>query len=216
VQGAYNRPTVKRPFIFTVTSGQRGEPPRKKRTTVARLCAPSASLQPAVRLGRPGPHVMQPARQLPGAKKLHRHLRQCHVFSRPSWESEKANFFRTSAATRGTPAHDPTVTLSMMVTGQSTVGIGVAVGMAIGGPTVIAVTGTQEQWSNRQSDSGPTCRLASSPEAGPGATVGTLNQGYPLLWYEGVAPVPHLQVIRRTAPDPTTWARLGAPRGKER
>jgi hypothetical protein len=35
-----------------------------------------------------------------------------------------------------------------------------------------------------------TCRLASFPEAGPGATIGTLNQGYPLLWYESAAPVP--------------------------
>jgi hypothetical protein len=25
----------------------------------------------------------------------------------------------------------------------------------------------------------PTCRLASSPEVGPGATIGTLKQGYP-------------------------------------
>jgi hypothetical protein len=92
VQGACNRPTVKRPFIFTVTSGQRGEPPRKKRTTVARLCAPSASLQPAVQLGGPGPHVMQPARRLPSAKKPHCRLHQCHVFSGPSRESEKVNF----------------------------------------------------------------------------------------------------------------------------
>jgi hypothetical protein len=42
-QGACNRPTVKCPFIFAVTSGQEGEPPRKKRTTAPRLCAPSAS-----------------------------------------------------------------------------------------------------------------------------------------------------------------------------
>jgi hypothetical protein len=27
----------------------------------------------------------------------------------------------------------------------------------------------------------PTCRLVTSPEVGPGATVGTLEQGYPLL-----------------------------------
>jgi hypothetical protein len=92
MQGAWNRPTVKRPFIFTVTSGQRGEPPRKKCTTVARLCTPSASLQPAIRLGGLGPHVIQPARRLPSAKKPHRHLRQCHVFSGASRESEKANF----------------------------------------------------------------------------------------------------------------------------
>jgi hypothetical protein len=68
--------------------------------------------------------------------------------------------------------------------GQSTMGTGVAVGVTIGGPTVIASTSAQEQQANRQSDSGPTCRLASSPEAGPGATVGTLNQGYPLLQYK--------------------------------
>jgi hypothetical protein len=61
--------------------------------------------------------------------------------------------------------------------------------MTIGGPAVIASTGAQKQQSNRQSDSGPTCRLASSPEAGPGATVGTLNQGYPLPQYEDVVHV---------------------------
>jgi hypothetical protein len=42
-QGACNRPAVKRPFIFTVSSGQKGEPPHKKRTTAPRLCAPSTS-----------------------------------------------------------------------------------------------------------------------------------------------------------------------------
>jgi hypothetical protein len=68
--------------------------------------------------------------------------------------------------------HGPTVTLSAKVMGQSAVEMGVAVE---GGPTVIASTDTQEQQANRQSDSGPTCRLAPSPEAGPGATVTTLN-----------------------------------------
>jgi hypothetical protein len=92
VQEVCNRPTVKRPFIFTITSGQRGEPSRKKRTTVARLCAPSASLQPTVQLRGPGPYVMQPVRRLPGAKKPHRRLRQCHVSSGLSRESEKVKF----------------------------------------------------------------------------------------------------------------------------
>jgi hypothetical protein len=55
-----------------------------------------------------------------------------------------------------------------MVTGQSVVGIGVADDMTIGGPAVIAPTGAQEQQANRKLDSGPTYRLASSPEAGPG------------------------------------------------
>jgi hypothetical protein len=35
---------------------------------------------------------------------------------------------------------------------------------------------------------GPTCRLASSPKAGPGATVGTLKLGYPLLLYKDAVP----------------------------
>jgi hypothetical protein len=86
------------------------------------------------------------------------------------------------------------VTLSTKVTGQSTVGIGEAVDVTIGGPAVIASTDAQEQQANRQSDSGPTCRLASFPEAGPGATVGTLSQGYPLLRYK--------DTVRRTAPRP--------------
>jgi hypothetical protein len=39
--------------------------------------------------------------------------------------------------------------LSTKIMGQSTVGIGVVVGMTIGGPTVIASTGTREQQANR-------------------------------------------------------------------
>jgi hypothetical protein len=37
---------------------------------------------------------------------------------------------------------------------------------------------------------GPTYRLVYSPEVGPGATVDTLDQGYPLLLCQGVVPVP--------------------------
>jgi hypothetical protein len=59
----------------------------------------------------------------------------------------------------------------------------------MGGPAVIASTGAQEQRANHQSNFGPTCRLVSSPEAGSGATVGTLNQGYPLLQCEDTVPV---------------------------
>jgi hypothetical protein len=35
---------------------------------------------------------------------------------------------------------------------------------------------------------GPTCRLASSPEVGPGATVGTLKLGYHLILYKDAVP----------------------------
>jgi hypothetical protein len=112
--------------------------------------------------------------------------------------------------------HGPTVPLSTMVTGQSAVGIGAAVGMAIGGPAIIAATGAQDQRSIHQSDSGPTCWLASSPKVGRGATFGTLNQGYPLLQHEDIAPMRRLLATRETAPDPTAWAGQRAPRGKKR
>jgi hypothetical protein len=72
----------------------------------------------------------------------------------------------------------------------------VAVGVTKGRPAVITPTGAQKQRANRQSNFGPTCRLVSSPEAGLGATVGTLNQGYPLLQYEDTVPA-HLSLVAR-------------------
>ena len=114
-RGACNRPAVIRPFIFAETSGQEGEPPRRKRTTAPWLCAPSASLQPAVQHGGPGPHVMQPARRLLGAEKSHRRSRQYHVFSGPSRKTEKMSFQNQCSDSRH-PAHGPTVTLSTKVT----------------------------------------------------------------------------------------------------
>jgi hypothetical protein len=47
-------------------------------------------------------------------------------------------------------------------------GAGVAVGVAIGGPAETASTSAKGQRADHQSNSGPTCRLASSPEVGPG------------------------------------------------
>jgi hypothetical protein len=91
-QGACNHPAVMRPFIFAETSGQKGKQPCRKRTTAPRLCAPLASLQPAVQHGGLGPHVMQPTRRLPGAENSHRRSRQYHVFSGPSQKTEKISF----------------------------------------------------------------------------------------------------------------------------
>jgi hypothetical protein len=88
------------------------------------------------------------------------------------------------------------MTLSAEVMGQSAAGTGVAVNVTIGGPAVIASTDAQEQQANRQSDFGPTCRLVSSPKAGPKATVGTLNQGYPLLQYKDAVNVHRLLAAR--------------------
>jgi hypothetical protein len=214
-QEACNRPRVMRPFIFAETSGREGKLPRRKRATAPRLCAPSASLRPVVQHGGPGPHVMQPARRSLSAEKPHRRSRQYHVSSGTSRKTKKISFQNQCSDSRH-PAHGPIVTLSTEVMGQSTARTGMAVGVTIGGPVVIASTSAQEQQANRQSDSGPTCRLVSSPKAGPGATVGTLNQGYPLLQYKDDVHVRRLLAAWRTAPDPTTWAGLGAPRGKER
>jgi hypothetical protein len=135
-----------------------------------------------------GPHVMHPAHQFLGAEKSRRRSRQYHTSSRPSQKTEKINF-QTQCSDSRHPAYGPTKTLSVEVTGQSGVETCVAVGVALGGPVVIASMGAQEQRANRQSNFGPTYRLASSPEVGPGATVDTLNQGYPLLRYEDAVPI---------------------------
>jgi hypothetical protein len=58
-------------------------------------------------------------------------------------------------------------------------------GVTEGRLAVIRLASARKEHANRQSSFGPTCRLVSSPEAGPGATVSTLEMGYPLLQYEG-------------------------------
>jgi hypothetical protein len=113
-QGACNRPSVKRSLIFAESSGRKGEPPCKKRTTALQLCAPSASLQPAVQHGGPGPHVIQLAHRLPGAEKSLRCSRQCHVFSGSPRKTEKISFQNQCSDSRQ-PAHGPTVALSMKI-----------------------------------------------------------------------------------------------------
>jgi hypothetical protein len=85
-----------------------------------------------------------PTRHVTGApvttcKKLHRHLRQCHVFS----TAEPVP--RLEAALRVTQQCQ----LSATITGQSAAGIGTTVDMAKSGPTVIAATDEWKQRSNR-------------------------------------------------------------------
>jgi hypothetical protein len=80
------------PLIFAATSGQKGEPPRRKRATASRLCAPSSLLQPAVQHGGPGPQVMHLACRLLGAEKSHCRSHQYHVSSGPSQKTEKIKF----------------------------------------------------------------------------------------------------------------------------
>jgi hypothetical protein len=173
-QEAYNRPAVVRPLSFAATGG----PTWGSRPTCHATGVP-----------------------VTGCGKSHRRSRQYHVSSRSSQKTEKISFQNQCSDSRP-PVHGPTVTLSTKVTGQSTAGTGVAVGVTIGGSTVITSTGAQEQQANRQSDSGPTCCLVSSPEAGPGATIGTLNQGYPLLQYKDVVHVRRLLAARERHPTP--------------
>jgi hypothetical protein len=63
-----------------------------------------------------------------------------------------------------------------------------AVGVSKGGLAVITLANAQKRRTIHQSSFGPTCRLVSSPEVGPGATVGILKLGYPLLQYEDAVP----------------------------
>jgi hypothetical protein len=196
---------------------EEGESSHKERATALRLYAFSSSSQPAVKKanrhtrsvqppcgytpfhlrrnqwsnlwhGGLGPHVMHPARRSPGAEKSHHRSRQYCASSRPSQKTEKINFQNQCNNSRH-PAHDPTKALSAKVMGQSAAGTGMVVSVTRGGPAVIASTDAQEQRANHQSNFGPTCRLASSPEAGLGATIGTLNLGYPLLRCEDTVPI---------------------------
>jgi hypothetical protein len=93
------------------------------------------------------------------------------------------------------------------------VGTGVTVGMDIGGSVVIAPACPQEQQADHQSGSSPTCRLATSPEAGPGATVSTLNQGYLLLLHKGAVAGERLKTTWRMAPNGQVQERRVARKG---
>jgi hypothetical protein len=55
----------------------------------------------------------------------------------------------TSTATRGNPAHDPTVPTSTSATGQSAAGEGVTADTARNGPAVMVVAGGRKQRSSR-------------------------------------------------------------------
>jgi hypothetical protein len=104
----------------------------------------------------------------------------------------------------------------MGAVGQSVAGTDVAVGVSEGGLVVITSVDARKRRANHQSSFGPTCRLVSSPEAGPGATFSTLEQGYPLLQYEGAESMRLSLVAWQIAPDPTTRVASGPPRGQRR
>jgi hypothetical protein len=172
-QGACNRPTVIRLFIFAATSGQESEPPHTVRATALRLYALSSSLQPAVkkanrrtrsvqpphgcapprlhysqwsnlRHGGLGPHVMHLARRFLRTEKSHHHSRKYRAPSGPPQKTEKLSFFFQKCSDLRHPAHGPTKPSSAEVTGQIAAGTGMVVGATMGGPTVIASTGRRD------------------------------------------------------------------------
>jgi hypothetical protein len=96
-------------------------------------------------------------------------------------EDGEGNFFQTNAAVSRRLAHGPARPSCVGATGQSAAGTDVAVGVSEGGLAVSTSANARKRCANRQSSFGPTCRLISSPEAVLGATVSTLEQGYPLL-----------------------------------
>jgi hypothetical protein len=138
----------KRPLILAGTSGQKGEPPRRKHATVPRLCTLLASSLPVDQHEGPVPPTMQPARWSLRARKLHRHLRQFRVFS----TAEPVP--RLEAAPRMTQQCQ----LCAAVTGQSATGVGTAVDVAKRGPAITAAT-------TSGSSGQITPRLTSFPEA---------------------------------------------------
>jgi hypothetical protein len=72
--------------------------------------------------------------------------------------------------------------------GQSALGTGVTVGVTEGGLAVLTSASAQKQRANHQSKFWPHLQAHFLPKAGPGATVSTLKQGYPLLQYEDTVP----------------------------
>jgi hypothetical protein len=139
-QGACNRPAVIRPLIFAATSGQEGEPPRKEHTTAPRCVRPLGFAAASGPSWGPRPTCHAPGVPVTRCRKVA--PRQYRVSVGPSQKTEKIKFHTPSSDSRH-PAHGPTKTLSTEITGRSAEGIGVAVGVTIGGPTVIASTSAQ-------------------------------------------------------------------------
>jgi hypothetical protein len=129
---------------------------------------------------------------------------------------QRRRFFKTNAAVSRHLMRGPVKPSGVGAAGQSAARTDVAVGMTEGGLVVITSTSTRKRRANRQPGFGPTCRLVSSLEVGPGATVSTLKQGYPLLQYKDTVPARLSLAVWRTAPKPTTWTALGPPRGQRR
>jgi hypothetical protein len=128
----------KRSLVLAGTSGRKSEPPRREHATAPRLCTLSASSLPVDQHKGPVPHTMQLALWSLRARKPHRHLRQCCVFS----TAEPVP--RLEAAPRVTQQCQ----LSAAVTSQPVAGVGTTVDMAKSGPAITAPTDGRKRRSN--------------------------------------------------------------------
>jgi hypothetical protein len=159
--------------------------------------------------------VLRVLRRRTATREANYRPRQYCGSSGPPQKTEKV-IFQTDAAVSRRLAHGPARPSCVGAAGQSVAGTDVAVGVSEGGLTVITSANPRKQRANCQSSFGPTCRLVYSPEAGPGATISTLEQGYPLLQYEGTESTRLSLVAWQTTTDPTTRAAPGPPRGQRR
>jgi hypothetical protein len=186
----------------------RGTPPP------AMVCLFTSAKTDSQSLARgPGPMSHPPWAPVPGCREAKPPLAPVPRLLEATAEDRK--IFKTNAAVSRRPARDPAKASRAEVTGQSTAGTGMADGVTEGGLEVITPASARKQHTNRQSGFGPTCRLVSSPEAGPRATVSTLEMGYPLLQYEGAVSMRLSLVAWRTTHDLTMRTAPGPPRGRE-
>jgi hypothetical protein len=132
----------------------------------------------------PGPRVILLGRRFLGAES-NRRSRQYRASSGPPQKTEKVNFQNQCSGIKA-PRAWPSETIKYGSHGLVSRGDRRD---SWHEQAAITTTSARKQRANRQSNFGPTCRLVPSSEVGPGATVGTLNQGYPLLQYEGTVPV---------------------------
>jgi hypothetical protein len=160
-----------------------GEPTREERVTAcgsAPLCL-RQNQQPSPWHKGPGPRVILLGRRFLGTEKSHCRSRQYRSSLGPPQKTEKVKF-QNQCSDIEAPRAWPNETIKYGSHGSVSRGDRHDSWRE---QAVIMTTSAQKQRANSQSNFGPTCRLVPSPEAGPGATVGTPNQGYPLLQYKG-------------------------------
>jgi hypothetical protein len=137
----------------------RGEPP----PAVVRLFTPAQSLAQG-----PGPTSHPPWVSVPGCREVEPPLTPVLRPLGPVAQDREGEFLNQRSSIEA-PRAWPSETIMRGATGQPAAGTDVAVGVIEGRLAVITSANARKRCANRQSSFGPTCRLVSSPEVGPGA-----------------------------------------------